>query len=441
MTDCVRFLKHVIAGVCELEERQGIPFWAEPVRAAHEKELAYLTRVLDWHFSKRTQEVFQVGFRAAFKSFVMEGLGPVLAHGAWVVMEEEEGEGGSSMVLRHRCAHVLLRSAGLDDLVRFELVHADGKTPVRSFRHGFGLQTSRTCKCLTTLRAFLEAVDAEGLCEDPVVHAPPCEKMVQDLSSSAMHPALQNLIHCCPRVLPPYAPATLRAFESANNMTLPLDLAWFLTHVSRELFLGDIVGLCEHDPHVTDECQAVQEEVGRLWGTGLPVYYPITHFIAKEVVSLASHGDTDSGRQLRRVNPVIAWSPRPEYLVETVEEALESAAVAAVADRCAMLRDVIAQEHIDTCMGEAWGKAWADAADAADAANDLVPEEEGLFPLTRKVHLDLVMRGPFAGAVIFKYWLHGHRRRVICPTFTSFMSLFIRREWEEEEQEEQEEQH
>jgi hypothetical protein len=281
---------------------QSMGFEPEPGLApnpVHPASVAYVNDMVDWSCGDMCRKKSRQIEMSVRREILLERL--TLDDKEWEVVCADADSSTLLFTLQCRVHAVSVpMSMSYLGLVTASLMHAN--STLRSFRHGLGARRKRLFADTHSLGLFLDAIVEHGPCEDPPVLAPVCDPRALCLEEDAAAPAPNPILHALAfgagqgvRNLPPYAPTTLQAFEDLNNFKFPADLKWFLTHVSREVKPGFFVCLCRHAKGVSRRCKAVLECQGRIG-------YELDR-VAREMVCLDLHGNSDSGRALRRLNP------------------------------------------------------------------------------------------------------------------------------------------
>jgi hypothetical protein len=351
--------------------------------------------------------------------------------GAWVpaIATEEE-----AVVLR--CAlhdatvHVGMYSA--DSFAAVFLTRTSTKRRPRSVRH----YSFTSCTSLAELLALLEDVAATGLCEPDavIVPAPAPWRPRGDAFATQPTPWFRQEYVEFPWRLPPYAEATCAAFEAANHVTLPPDLRWFLTHVSREISPGRVVKLVRKDAGL-----GIVVKPGRRGREQRSPY-------VTEALSILANDCTDAGRRLQvRHNPGKVWDPvksshwvtLPEFYAETDADTDLSAEGRAVFERD---RAQMEASGLEFGLGQAWEQVLAARQHApVDEVDAAAPEDaieygpwrcrDGCLRLANfgcTCDLDLVLDGPFAGCVLYEYQLLWYTSgMVVFPSFAAFVHMVL----------------
>lgn len=442
-----------------------------PEPSADKPQIEYLNDLLTWHLGLVARGDWHLLPYTVTRDYLVEKLTPAVSpdwdiHPHSTAMADrphfDSPDRGRLVTLRCKSQDIAVQLHwGHRVLACTSVFHGSSMDHLWSFRHGVGLVRYRDWKTVAGLVAYLGRLCAEGPCQDPLHLVPPCGPQP---SRPVEDPVLRQLAgvvkwyRCAksaPRVLPPYALPTVAAFEAVNNMRFPADMVTFLTEVSRELIGGHVIRLCENAPDVRKDSPEVQEELAALGAGG-------TSSTAKEVVNLRRHGGTDSGRVIRRLNPATVWTPSSQ--VYTLYEALDlfeeyNTDFRRMAVRCNNIRTRVRETGVDVDMGPAWaaavvrGDAEAEAEASADAvrsdgfeddvADDSNPVRPGVMWLANfgcQCDVELVVRGPYAGGVIYKYQVDTDETDVIFPSFTSFVAVVINGSgWQEQGQEQERE--
>jgi hypothetical protein len=318
-----------------------------------------------------------------------------------------------------------------------KLLHTSSGAPVVSFRHKMGI--SRFVEewvNVSDVAVYMQHVNDEGPCEEPVFKAPPCGAQPSVAPTEVADPVMRELAQkLSPHELPPYAPSTVAAFEAANNMTFPADLKWFLTHVARSLQQNyDFVALCEPEEDLDEDTPEVMAEMIRL----LPGNPRATTEVAMELVALRRNGGTDSNRVLRRIHPHAVWDTRKTSITPFLKtlrvmgklsrnpEGLSSFS-RDLHDRCKAIGRRVEQLGIPVDMGPLWaGRKEAQLVGDVDTVDDTDPYCPGRMLLANfgcQCDVHLVVRGPFQGSITYMYQVNVREKRTVFPSFTSFVAI------------------
>jgi hypothetical protein len=325
------------------------------------------------------------------------------------------------------------------DFVATKLLYTSSGKRVKSFAHKVGIASKVEWVDVADVVRYMQTIDVLGPCEDPVVEAPPCLAQPSVAADDVEDPVMRELVQrLCPHVLPPYAPSTVAAFEHANSMEFPADLKWFLTHVSRSLrpssVTHDVISLCETEEDLHEDSPEVFAEMVRL----RPGNPRVAAEVALEVVSLRRHGDTDSGRRLRRLHPLAVWDTRTTTIVPFLttlrrmgklprHAADRTPFLQFLHERCKYIRHRVAERNIPVDMGPLWeSRKEAPVLGYTETVDDTDPYCPGRMVLANfgcQCDAHLVVRGPFRGCITYMYQVDVAERVTVFPSFTSFAAI------------------